>query len=262
MPRSSSHTSSMSSGDVSTDFGWISGRYVPSRGGTERVSTIASLIDRHLCREGTILDVGTGPGEIAARLARAGRRVVGIDIAPEMVALASRVLDGLALQADAERLPFEDESFDGAMAVWVLNHVGDPVRALSEIHRVLRPGGRALYLSGLPSHPSWDRLGEQLKQLDALRPAQVERERRMVTVAESLGLRSVLAGEMVVKFQQRPRGLADRIENRSYGHLQGLDEQTWTTAVRPVVESLSRMRDPDTYRRRQNNHVFAVLEKD
>jgi SAM-dependent methyltransferase len=258
---SSGHTSGMSFAGESTDFGWISSGYIQARGGQERVSAITALIDRHLCREGTVLDIGTGPGEIAARLMTASRTVVGVDIAPEMARLAAKVLDGRAYEADAECLPFEAGSFDGAIAVWVLNHVANPARALAEVHRVLRPGGRMFYLSGIPSHPAWDRIGVRLQQLDVLRSAQVDREHRIVSLADSLGLRPVLTGQLVVKFKQRPRGLAERIENRSYGHLRGLDEETWRRVVLPVVEGLGRMPGPDRHRNRQNNHAFAVFEK-
>lgn len=251
----------MSSSEASTDFGWISHEYIQARGGDERVSAIATLADQHLCSNGKVLDVGTGPGELAARLSTPSRQVIGIDIAPEMVGLASQALGGLAFHADAGSLPFEHESFDGAIAVWILNHVGDPARALSEIYRVLRFGGRMFYLSGIPSHPTWDQIGSQLQRLDVLRSDRVEREQRMVSLAELTGLRTVLTGELVVNFKQRPRGLAERIDNRSYGHLRALDEETWRSVVMPVVDELGRMRDPDTHRNRQNIHAFAVLEK-
>ncbi|MDO7883435.1 class I SAM-dependent methyltransferase [Salinibacterium soli] len=251
----------MESLDMSTGFGWISHEYVQSRGGAGRISALADLIDPYLCRDGIVVELGTGPGQLAARLTTATRRVVGVDISPEMIRLASPILDGNAVEADVEHLPFDAETFDGAIAVWVLNHVADPRRALSEARRVLRPGARMFYLSGIPSHPEWDVIGSLLQRLDVVRADRVERETAIVSLAESCGFRVVTAGDMVVKFSQRPDGMADRIATRSYGHLRDLDEETWATIVQPVVDELRRMDDHDRHRNRQNIHAFAVFER-
>jgi|GEM_PF-1380372 len=245
----------------STDFGWISDEYIRVRGGQNRVSAISALIDQHVCREGRVLDVGTGPGEIAAQLVTETRQLFGVDISADMVTLASKALGGLARRADAESLPFESRSFDGALAVWVLNHVGDAEAALCEMFRVLRPRGRLFYLSGIPMHPEWDVIGRQLNRLDVLRSSRVARERTMVWLAESVGFVPVRIGEMVVDFQQRPRGAIQRIHDRSYGHLRQVDGETWESVVAPVIGDLLRLPDPDRYRERQNRHKFAVLEK-
>jgi ubiquinone/menaquinone biosynthesis C-methylase UbiE len=98
-----------------------------------------------------ILDVGTGPGnpaiEIASRVGEGGW-VVGIDFAPSMIEVAWRRarLAGLNriefIEADAEALPFPDESFDAVVSRYGLPHFTDAVQALKEARRVLRPGGR------------------------------------------------------------------------------------------------------------------------
>jgi SAM-dependent methyltransferase len=99
-----------------------------------------------------VLEVGSGPGRLAAKLAEVAPevRVTGVDIAPDMVeragALAARsgVADRVAFQVgDVAALPFPDASFDAAVSTFSLHHWSNPARGLAEIYRVLRPGGVA-----------------------------------------------------------------------------------------------------------------------
>lgn len=113
---------------------------------TSRVAE--QLLDCALVGPGTrLLDVATGPGHIAGRALARGARPTGIDIAPEMLAVARRRHPELELiQADAEqRLPFEDGCFDAVVGGFVLNHLPRPELALAELGRVLCPGGAAAF---------------------------------------------------------------------------------------------------------------------
>ena len=107
------------------------------------------------------LEVGSGPGDMAARVAdELGIEVVALDISPRMVELArERGVD--ARVGDVQELPFEDGSFDCAVAAWMLYHVPDLDRGLSEIARVLRPGGRLVAATNSIDnmHELWDLLG-------------------------------------------------------------------------------------------------------
>lgn len=89
-----------------------------------------------------VLEAGCGWGEFAARMQEElGTTVVAIDISPRMVELArERGVD--AREGDVQALSFEDESFDCAVANWMLYHAPDIDRALAELRRVLRPQGR------------------------------------------------------------------------------------------------------------------------
>jgi SAM-dependent methyltransferase len=94
---------------------------------------------------GVVVDVGMGPGRLLHALAGQGWAVSGIDVSARMVDLARLRIPAAAerlVRAPAERLPFDDSSFDVAVATGVLEYVIEPHAALQEIARVLRPGGR------------------------------------------------------------------------------------------------------------------------
>jgi arsenite methyltransferase len=97
---------------------------------------------------GIALDVGCGTGSVTASLARAAGPdglALGVDISEPMLARAVRAEAGPQigfLRADAQRLPLRDETVDAVISVAVLQLIPDPVAALAEMARVLRPGGR------------------------------------------------------------------------------------------------------------------------
>jgi ubiquinone/menaquinone biosynthesis C-methylase UbiE len=94
-----------------------------------------------------VLEVGAGPGEFAARLTRdLDAEVSAVDISPRMVELA-RARGVAASIGDVQQLELEDASFDCAIAAWMLYHVPDLDRGLSELARVLRPGGRLVAIT-------------------------------------------------------------------------------------------------------------------
>lgn len=91
----------------------------------------------------TVLDVATGPGDLAAHAAARGASVVGVDIAEPVVALATRLHPDLDVRrADAHDLPFADGAFTAVVANFLLPHLGDHACAVAEMVRVLAPGGR------------------------------------------------------------------------------------------------------------------------
>jgi arsenite methyltransferase len=97
---------------------------------------------------GLALDVGSGPGAVTSSLADAaapGGLALGVDISEPMLDRAVRNESGSEVgfvRADAQRLPFRDNVFDAAVSMAVLQLIPNPTAALSEMARVLRPGGR------------------------------------------------------------------------------------------------------------------------
>lgn len=94
---------------------------------------------------GTVLDLGCGTGSAGAGLKHAGATVVGADLSMPCLTVAQRRLDAV-IRADAARLPFRDGAFDAIVSRGALHHMAEPHRVLSEAHRVLRPGGRAVFM--------------------------------------------------------------------------------------------------------------------
>jgi len=98
-----------------------------------------------------ILEIGCGLGTDGAQFAKAGADYTGIDLTQAAVGLAKRrfeldQLPGTFQVADAERLDFPDDAFDVVYSHGVLHHTPDTAAAVREIHRVLRPGGRAVVM--------------------------------------------------------------------------------------------------------------------
>ncbi len=105
---------------------------------------VAPLLDEVKVSGGDrVLDVGTGPGLVAAVAAERGANPVGLDFSEAMLAEARRLHPKIEFRAgSAEAMPFGDGEFDAVVGNFVLHHSGDPNKVLKEAFRVLRPDGR------------------------------------------------------------------------------------------------------------------------
>ncbi|WP_217213006.1 class I SAM-dependent methyltransferase [Streptomyces sp. AC550_RSS872] len=122
-----------------------------------------------------VLDVGTGPGTVAAAACARGARVTAVDAEPTMVELAVRAAPSADVRvAVLPELPFRDGEFDAVVANFVLNHVGRPKAALAELRRVLRPNGWiAVTIWAAPPAPGQTLLGRAIQAAGAVRPPQL-----------------------------------------------------------------------------------------
>jgi len=119
----------------------------------------------------TVLDVATGTGAVARALLERGSDVTGLDQSPGMLAVArARLGDRVRfVEGRAERLPFEDASFDALTFTYLLRYVDEPGDVLRELARVVRPGGTIAMLEfALPGRPwrwAWDAYVDRLLPL-------------------------------------------------------------------------------------------------
>lgn len=134
----------------------------------ELVGELERVLGEPLPRGGVVADIGAGTGHVAVKLARLGRfeRVFAVDISPRMLERASASASALGVPletrvSDLQRLPFDDGQLDLVVGCAVLHHLPDPAALMVEVARVLRPGGRAVFI-GEPS--AWgQRLAELVK---------------------------------------------------------------------------------------------------
>ena len=100
---------------------------------------------------GLVLEVGVGSGLNLPIYGAAVARAVGLDPSPELLRHASRraadaVVPVSLLRASAEHVPFADAVFDTIVMTWTLCSIPNPMAALAEMRRVLRPGGRLIFV--------------------------------------------------------------------------------------------------------------------
>jgi ubiquinone/menaquinone biosynthesis C-methylase UbiE len=191
----------------------------------------------------TLLDVGCGPGTITADLAVrvAPGSVVGIDASAEVIdqAAAAAVERGLGAVTfevgDLYQLRFDDDSFDVVHAHQVLQHLTDPVRALDELRRVLRPDGVLAArdsdyaaFTWAPADPLLDRWLELYHQVTTHNRAEADAGRHLLGWAQQAGFDEIDATSSTWTFADPASrtwwgGLwADRVEKSAFAD-QALD---------------------------------------
>ena len=178
---------------------------------------VPGLLDAAGVREGVrVLDVGTGTGTAAALACGRGAKVTAVDAEAGMVARAALA----APEADVRRaalphLPFADDEFDATVGNFVLNHVGQPRQALTELRRATRPGGRiAVTIWGVPAAAGQALLGRAVQAAGVTRPAHLpalapeddflRTEQGLAALLGEAGLTDVVCGTLTWDHQTTP----------------------------------------------------------
>lgn len=179
----------------------------------------AGYLIAHLRPEMELLDVGCGPGTITADLAELlpNGRVVGIDSSGAVIAEATKAHSGpenlTFLVGDLYHLQFDDDSFDVVHAHQVLQHLSDPVAALSEMRRVLRPTGLLAVrecdfaaMTWSPGDPRLDRWMEIYHEVTGKNGAEADAGRHLVAWTRCAGLSNIsVSGSMWTFADQETR---------------------------------------------------------
>lgn len=126
-------------GDDPRSMGYIGGRWSFD----SRRRNLIGWIDEVLPRRATVLDAGCGLGLMTETLRSAERRVVGLDLTPEMLAHARKRLSR-GVNGDVYRMPFRSASFDAAVSIDVIQQLPEGRGLVAEMARVVRPGGHVL----------------------------------------------------------------------------------------------------------------------
>jgi SAM-dependent methyltransferase len=126
---------------------------------------LEAWVCEHLQPASSWLDVGCGRGGLPEKLASSHPRLVGVD--PDWLSLHEYRQPRVARAvAQGEALPFAAESFDLLLAVWVFEHLPNPAATLCEFARVLRPGGKLIFITPNAQNPlvALNRINQWLSQ--------------------------------------------------------------------------------------------------
>lgn len=215
------------------------------------------LLDAAGVRDGQrVLDVATGPGYVAERAQARGALPVGIDLAEGMLETARQRHPELRfVRADAEQLPFGDDSFDAVVGGFVVNHLPSPDRAVAEAARIICSGGRVAF-------SVWDR-PERMRVIgvvsDAIEAAGVEREAPIPSGGPDPYR---FAGESEFRTLLRDAGLAEvTVETIDLTHRVSDAVALWHGLLGSSVRSAALIRaQPEDVRRRIRSELDRIVE--
>ncbi len=127
---------------------------------------LEAMVRSHVTPHSRVLDLGCGRGGVVELFWRDVELAAGLD--PDKPSLSEHRGGGMpVIRGVGERLPFLDQSFDLIVCVWVLEHLRDPLATLSEVRRVLRPGGHFVFVTPNLRNPLMlmNRVGKALPAL-------------------------------------------------------------------------------------------------
>jgi ubiquinone/menaquinone biosynthesis C-methylase UbiE len=251
----------MATVDQSLSFDPAAGYYDRMRGGEERGRRIATAIAGRFRDDRPLLEVGVGTGVVALGLRGLGHTVCGLDLSLEMLRRAAPRV-GNVMNASADALPLADGVFDQAYSVWLLHVVADQRAVLTEVHRVLRPGGRYVVVPGViifDDHP----INAALDEVQRRTGTNDDRAEVLLPLAREAGFRAVEVSELPpTTHRYSPNQIADALERRVMFHLWPLDDEAWARDVQPSIDALRALPDPDVAVPRTTRRQLIVLERE
>ncbi len=148
---------------IQQQFGAVAANYTTSTVHASGADLQGLIAAAALTGSERVIDVGCGAGHVTIGLAGQAAAVVAVDLTPAMLAqtraqVAAKGLNNVTVEAaDAMQLPYPDRSFDVAVSRYAAHHFANPLSALREIFRVLKPGGRWLLVDVVsPEEPMPD----------------------------------------------------------------------------------------------------------
>jgi SAM-dependent methyltransferase len=200
----------------------------------EKLHHLLRLVAFDGYRGRSVLEVGCGAAIDLARFARGGAEATGVDLSPAAIELAranfsQQGLHGRFEVADGEHLPFPDNAFDLVYAHGVVQYTADPRRLVDECHRVLKPGGEAVFQ--VYNRISW------LNALSKLMKVGLEHDDAPVLLKFSAGeFRGLLDGFREVKIVPERFPVKSRLHGGWKGAIyNGLFVGTFNTLPRALV---------------------------
>jgi SAM-dependent methyltransferase len=201
----------------------------------EKLHHLLRLVEFDAYRGRDVLEVGCGAGVDLVRFARGGARATGVDVAPSAIALAARNVGYQHLPArlsvaDGEHLPFGENRFDLVYAHGVVQYTADDRALVGECHRVLKPGGLAIFQ--VYNRVSW------LNALSKVMNVDLEHEDAPVLKKYSLGeFRRLLAGFREIRIIPERFPVRSRLHGGWKGALyNGLFVGAFNTLPRSLVQ--------------------------
>ncbi len=158
---------------VQSQFGPVASQYTASTGHADAAALARVVALAEVRPSDRVLDIGTGAGHTALALAPHVAEVVAYDLTPAMLAEVERsaaargVANIRTRRGAAEALPFADGEFDRVTVRLASHHFGDICRAVEEMSRVLKPGGRAVVIDS--TVPEDDTLDREFNRIEKLR---------------------------------------------------------------------------------------------
>jgi len=248
-------------GERSVSFDRAADDYDRTRGGLPRGERFADACEPWLAGHERVLEIGVGTGLVARPLTDRGHVVAGVDLAPAMLARARERIGARVVVADAARLPVATGAVDAVVAVWVLHVVADPASVVAEARRVLHPGGRLLVVPSAASHDP-DDIAEAFAGWAEALGRTGDRPEAVRHLAGEAGLVEVAATRTPRhEYEASPLDAVAAIEGRTCSSLWDLDAHEWARLVKPYLDRLRSLPEPERPRRRFEAHDLLVFQR-